>query len=89
MSTRPVRLVDEAERRHRILASITRSCIRAPSAKNCASSPRAATSETSINYDSVRVNLGLSSTNVNVVWDLAVHDLSIMELRCCRFSRLP
>jgi predicted dehydrogenase len=30
-------------------------------------------------YDSVRVNLGLFQTDVNVVWDLAVHDLSIMD----------
>jgi predicted dehydrogenase len=30
-------------------------------------------------YDSVRVNLGLFQTDINVVWDLAVHDLSIMD----------
>ena len=30
-------------------------------------------------YDSVRVNLGLFQHDVSVVWDLAVHDLSIME----------
>lgn len=30
-------------------------------------------------YDSVRVNLGLFQHDVNVVWDLAVHDLSIMD----------
>ncbi|MFN6537281.1 MAG: Gfo/Idh/MocA family protein [Nostoc sp. EkiNYC01] len=30
-------------------------------------------------YDSVRVNLGLFQHDVNVVWDLAVHDLSIMN----------
>jgi predicted dehydrogenase len=30
-------------------------------------------------YDSVRVNLGLFQHDVNVVWDLAVHDLSILE----------
>lgn len=29
-------------------------------------------------YDSVRVNLGLFQSDVNVLWDLAVHDLSIM-----------
>ncbi len=29
-------------------------------------------------YDSVRINLGLFQHDVNVVWDLAVHDLSIM-----------
>ena len=30
-------------------------------------------------YDSVRVNLGLFRHDVNVIWDLAVHDLSIMD----------
>ncbi|CAA7613652.1 Predicted dehydrogenase and related protein [Candidatus Terasakiella magnetica] len=30
-------------------------------------------------YDSVRVNLGLFQHDVNVLWDLAVHDLSIIE----------
>jgi predicted dehydrogenase len=30
-------------------------------------------------YDAVRVNLGLFQHDVNVVWDLAIHDLSIME----------
>lgn len=30
-------------------------------------------------YDSTRVNLGLFQQDVNVLWDLAVHDLSIMS----------
>ena len=30
-------------------------------------------------YDSVRVNLGLFQHDVSVLWDLAVHDLSIMD----------
>lgn len=30
-------------------------------------------------YDSVRVNLGLFQHDVSVIWDLAVHDLSIMD----------
>ena len=31
-------------------------------------------------FDSSRVNLGLFQHDVNVIWDLAVHDLSILEL---------
>lgn len=31
-------------------------------------------------YDSVRVNLGIFQSDVSVLWDLAVHDLSIMDL---------
>lgn len=30
-------------------------------------------------FDSTRINLGLFQTDVNVVWDLAPHDLSIMQ----------
>ena len=30
-------------------------------------------------YDSVRINLGLFRHDMNVLWDLAVHDLSIMD----------
>jgi predicted dehydrogenase len=30
-------------------------------------------------YDSTRINLGLFQRDVNVIWDLAVHDLSILE----------
>lgn len=30
-------------------------------------------------YDSVRVNLGLFQHDVSVIWDLAVHDISIMD----------
>lgn len=30
-------------------------------------------------YDSTRVNLGLFQSDVNVIWDLAVHDMSILE----------
>ena len=30
-------------------------------------------------YDSVRVNLGLFQSDVNVIWDLAVHDLAIVD----------
>jgi predicted dehydrogenase len=30
-------------------------------------------------YDSARINLGLFQHDVNVIWDLAVHDLAIMD----------
>ena len=30
-------------------------------------------------YDSMRVNLGLFQHDINVIWDLAPHDLSIMD----------
>lgn len=30
-------------------------------------------------YDSIRINLGLFQSDVNVIWDLAVHDLAILQ----------
>ncbi len=30
-------------------------------------------------YDSIRINLGLFQSDINVVWDLAPHDLSILD----------
>jgi predicted dehydrogenase len=36
-------------------------------------------------YDSVRINLGLFQRDVNVLWDLAVHDLSIMDFVLGRY----
>ena len=30
-------------------------------------------------YDSTRVNLGMFQHDVNVLWDLAAHDISIMD----------
>tara|TARA_B100000579_G_C22823462_1_gene851855 strand:- start:537 stop:1553 length:1017 start_codon:yes stop_codon:yes gene_type:complete len=30
-------------------------------------------------YDSTRINLGLIQNDINVIWDLAVHDLSILD----------
>src|SRR5260370_40351622 len=30
-------------------------------------------------FDSVRINLGLIQTDVNVIWDLAPHDVAIMD----------
>jgi predicted dehydrogenase len=37
--------------------------------------------------DSVRINLGLFQRDVNVVWDLAPHDLSILDYLVGRLSR--
>ncbi len=35
-------------------------------------------------FDSVRINLGLFQRDINVVWDLAPHDLSIMDFLVAR-----
>ncbi len=33
-------------------------------------------------FDSVRISLGLVQSDINVVWDLAPHDFSIMDYLC-------
>ena len=38
-------------------------------------------------YDSTRINLGLLQHDVDVVWDLAPHDLSILDYLVCRRTR--
>lgn len=38
-------------------------------------------------YDSVRVNLGLFQSDVSVLWDLAVHDLSILDYLLDEYPR--
>lgn len=35
-------------------------------------------------FDSVRINLGLVQTDINVLWDLGPHDFSIMDYLCDR-----
>ena len=37
-------------------------------------------------FDSVRINLGLIQTDVNVLWDLAPHDISIVSRRPVRVT---
>ncbi len=72
------RLVDEAERRRRVLM-VDHTFIYTPAVRKI----RQLVSEKQLGdvlyYDSVRVNLGLFQHDVSVIWDLAVHDLAIME----------
>ena len=39
-------------------------------------------------FDSVRISLGLVQSDINVIWDLAPHDFSIMDYLCVRRTRL-
>ena len=72
------RLVDEAERRKLVLA-VDHTFVYTGAVRKM----RELVDNGSIGdiyyYDSVRVNLGLFQHDVNVLWDLAVHDLSIMD----------
>jgi predicted dehydrogenase len=73
-----LRLIDEADRRKLVLA-VDHTFVYTGAVRKI----RELIAEGGIGdvyyYDSVRVNLGLFQHDVNVIWDLAVHDLSIMD----------
>jgi predicted dehydrogenase len=71
------RLVDEAERRGLVLA-VDHTFIHTGAVRKMRDIIQSSLGELYY-YDSVRINLGLFQHDVNVIWDLAVHDLSIMD----------
>lgn len=77
-SAQACRLIEEAEKR-RLVLQVDHTFVYTGAVKKI----RELVSEGSLGdlyyYDSVRVNLGLFQHDVNVIWDLAVHDLSIMD----------
>jgi predicted dehydrogenase len=72
------RLVDEAERRRLVLA-VDHTFVYTSAVRKIHELATAGELGEIYYYDGVRVNLGLFQHDVNVVWDLAVHDLSIMD----------
>jgi predicted dehydrogenase len=71
------RLIEEAERRGLVLA-VDHTFIHTGAVRKMAEIIRNDLGDVYY-YDSVRVNLGLFQRDVSVMWDLAVHDLSIMD----------
>lgn len=72
-----VRLVDEASRRQLVLA-VDHTFVHTGAVRKMREIVTSGIGDVYY-YDSVRVNLGLFQHDVSVVWDLAVHDLSIMD----------
>ncbi|MBW4619763.1 MAG: Gfo/Idh/MocA family oxidoreductase [Cyanosarcina radialis HA8281-LM2] len=72
------RLIDEAERRQLILM-VDHTFVYTGAVRKMRDLVVNKTIGDIYYYDSVRVNLGLFQHDVNVIWDLAVHDLSIMD----------
>ena len=72
------RLIDEGERR-RLVLMVDHTFVFTAAVQTVRDLVRAATFGDLYYYDAVRVNLGLFQHDVNVIWDLAVHDLSIMD----------
>jgi predicted dehydrogenase len=72
------RLIDAAHRHHRVLM-VDHTFVYTPAIRKLRDLVRAGELGSIYYYDSIRVNLGLFQHDVNVIWDLAVHDFSILE----------
>jgi len=77
-SVQAARLIEEASRRERILM-VDHTFIYTEAVRKIKELVTRGRLGRLYYYDSVRVNLGLVQHDVNVLWDLAVHDLSIMD----------
>jgi len=78
-------LIEEAERR-RLALMVDHTFVFTPAVQKMRELTRAGELGDIQYYDSVRINLGLFQHDVDVMWDLAVHDLSIMD---CVLDRSP
>jgi len=72
------KLVDEAEKRKRVLF-VDHTFVYTGAVRKMAEIIRAGELGKVYYYDSIRVNLGLFQRDVNVISDLAVHDFSILD----------
>ncbi len=72
------RLVDEADRRSLTLM-VDHTFVYTPAVQKMRELRETGELGELYYYDSVRINLGLFQHDVSVLWDLAVHDLSIMD----------
>ena len=77
-SEQTMRLIDEAERRGRVLM-VDHTFVYTGAVQKIKQVVTEGKLGSIYYYDSVRVNLGLFQHDVDVLWDLAVHDLSIMD----------
>jgi predicted dehydrogenase len=77
-SEHAIRLIEEADRRHRVLM-VDHTFVYTGAVRKIKELVANDTLGDIYYYDSVRVNLGLFQHDVDVIWDLAVHDLSIMD----------
>lgn len=73
-----LRLIDEADRRSLVLM-VDHTFVYTGAVQKIAALVSSGELGDIYYYDSVRVNLGLFQHDVNVIWDLAVHDLSILD----------
>lgn len=80
-----IQLVEEAKRRGKVLM-VDHVFVYTPAVRRIRKLIDEGTIGEVYYYDSVRINLGLFQRDVNVIWDLAVHDLAIMD---CLINERP
>ena len=71
-------LIAEADRRQRVLM-VDHTFVYTSAVEKISELVRGDAIGQVLYYDSTRVNLGLFQRDVNVIWDLAVHDLAILD----------
>jgi predicted dehydrogenase len=77
-SEESIRLIEKAERRQRVLM-VDHTFVYTSAVRKIKELIATNSLGEIYYYDSVRVNLGLFQHDVSVIWDLAVHDLAIMD----------
>lgn len=77
-SAQVLALMEEAERR-RLVLMVDHTFVYTGAVRKIAELIRGGRMGDLLYYDSVRINLGLFQHDVDVIWDLAVHDFSIMQ----------
>lgn len=77
-SEQAIRMVDEAQRR-KLTLMVDHTFVYTSAVRKIADLVAKGEIGQPYYYDSVRINLGLFQHDVNVLWDLAVHDLSILQ----------
>ena len=77
-SEQALRLIEEADRR-RLVLMVDHTFVYTGAVRKISEIVTSGDLGSVYYYDSVRVNLGLFQRDVDVIWDLAVHDLSIMN----------
>jgi predicted dehydrogenase len=77
-SDQVLRLIDEADRRN-LLLMVDHTFIYTPAVRKIRDLIQEGVLGKIYYYNSIRASLGLFQSDVNVIWDLAVHDISIIQ----------
>jgi len=77
-SAQVLTLIEEAERRKLVLM-VDHTFVYSGPVRKIAETIQSGAMGQLLYYDSMRINLGLFQHDVDVIWDLAVHDLAIMQ----------